>query len=382
VTVTYDSETDVAVAVPRLNSVDDGYILVEWLVADGEPVAAGEALVVLETSKATADVEAPAAGLVSHRLRVGAECRIGQTMAVIQHGARSAPSLGTPPDAGADGADPPELWVTEKARRLADRHGVTDAELRAGGRSMVREGDVLAILAERNAGDTTGAVPLSPGQAAVKTVVEKSHREIPSAYAGLTVRADAAIRFAEKHSRETRTLIGITELVVRAVARQHETFPRFFGRLTDDGSALMPAPADVGITMDLGQGLYVPVVRDVGALPLADLARTAMRLRRKAIAGEFLAEDLDRPGIVVALNNTGPISVAVPIVFPGTVACVSVCSIQNGLELDPAGQLRAVQTFHLGLAYDHRVINGREAGLFLHALQHAIEQEPERNVGP
>jgi 2-oxoglutarate dehydrogenase E2 component (dihydrolipoamide succinyltransferase) len=373
------------IAVPRLNSVDDSYLLLEWLVADGTAVESGQPVAVVETSKAAADIEAAADGVLRHRLAAGKECLVGQVLAVIGTAADGevvgggGSVAGGAADVRAQTADGGELVVSDRARRLIEQHGITAEQLLATGRSVIREADVLALVDAVGRADEVGSaevVELSANQSAVRAAVEKSHREIPAAYAGLSVDVDAALAYAQAQSRAVRAMVGITEIVVRALALQRPFFPLMFATLTADGSLRIPPVADVGITMDAGAGLFVPVLRDVAAQPLAGLAAELMRIRRKAMTGRFTADELACPNIVVALNNANSIALAVPIVFPGNVACLSLTAPQRVVELNDSGGVHAVQRIHLGLSYDHRVVNGREAGLFLAALKEAIE-EPE-----
>lgn len=443
------------ITVPRLNSVDDRYVVLEWLVQDGAAVTSGQPVAVLETSKAAAEIDAVADGVLYQRVAVGAECAVGQALAAIHpptHAPVPTDALAptdapvrtdplAPTDAPASTCAPvptdpsdlsdapvpnrallpaqadtdaaldaaPPFLLTEPARRAAERHGVTRDQLASLGRSTLRESDVTALVQARDAAqppsdvapppvsaahspgdaapllDGSVRVTLSRNQIAVRAAVEKSHREIPAAYAGVDVQVDAALELARQQSRATRSMTGLTELVVLAVARQRAQFPEMFATPGAGNTLRLPATADIGTTMDTGTtmgtgatmgtggGLFVPVLRDVESLSLLEVARGLMALRRRTMAGTLGAEDLNGPGIVVALNNSSGVRMALPVVFPGNVACLSLCAPQPALELTPEGQVRAVQQVHLGLAYDHRFVNGLAAGRFLAALRQAIE---------
>lgn len=377
-----DLKSGLEITVPRLNSVDDTYLLTAWLVESGAAVTSGQPLATLESSKAAVDLEAPADGFVRCAAAVGSDCAVGDVIAVIEPeagapepnapagtGAIPGPRAGTGAPPAASGADEPVL--TAPARRLAEAHAITPDRLAALGLSVIREADVAALL------DTLErpgrSVRMSPNQIAVRAAVEKSHREIPAAYAAVAVRLDAAQAAAVQHSRAAKTLIGVTELTVRAIARQLADHPHLFARLAPDDTLHIPETADVGVTMDAERGLFVPVVRDAAALAPADLARELMRLRRQAADGTLSAADLERPAIVLALNNADGVVSAVPLVFPGTTATVSLSAARHRLDLGADETVVRVSEAEVSVAYDHRVVNGRQAGAFLAAIRRALE---------
>jgi 2-oxoglutarate dehydrogenase E2 component (dihydrolipoamide succinyltransferase) len=177
-------------------------------------------------------------------------------------------------------------------------------------------------------------------------------------------------------------MIGLTELVIAAIAGQRASFPMIFGALIDDGdTVLIPDTVDIGLTVDTGAGLFVPVLRDPAGRPLSVLAKDLMALRRKGIDGSYSATELAGAHIVLALNNAEGITSAVPVVFPGTSVCVSLCTPTPVVELDEQGAARTVPHVQLGIAYDHRLINGREAAGFLNAVRSLLES-PEPDLTP
>jgi 2-oxoglutarate dehydrogenase E2 component (dihydrolipoamide succinyltransferase) len=356
------------VKMPKLNSVDETYVLVEWLVADGEPVTAGQPIAVVESSKAATEIEAAGAGRLRHRAAEGAECRIGEALATV---AGDGAAGRADPEQVISPADPDgKPLLSARARSLADLHGITDKQLSGLRRAVIREQDVAEFV--RRADEDGHTISLSANQLGVRASVEKSAREIPAAYAATIVRAGAAVAFAVEQSRAAHTLIGLPEIVIRAVARQFAAHPLFFGSLTAPDTVRVPPAADVGVTLDMGSGLFVPVVRDIDRSSAAELARQLMRLRLQAARGRFSSDDLQSPTIVLALNNTESVF-AVPIIFPGTVACISLGTTRRVADVSENGTARLVEEVQLGVAYDHRVINGNQVGAFLQALRGELE---------
>jgi pyruvate/2-oxoglutarate dehydrogenase complex dihydrolipoamide acyltransferase (E2) component len=190
---------------------------------------------------------------------------------------------------------------------------------------------------------------------------------VPAAFTALEVRVDHAIERVRAVSEETGCEIGLAEVVVKAVAVARPAFPTLFGRVLDEKTVALADTADIAVTVDAGNGLYTPVLRDCASRPVGELADDLMDFRLKALRGEFTARELDGGAIGVSLNLEPGVSVVAPIVLWPQLCMVSVAGpLPRVLPVDGTTVPATVVT--LGLAYDHRVINGREAIAFLRAV--------------
>ncbi|MFF4773508.1 2-oxo acid dehydrogenase subunit E2 [Microtetraspora fusca] len=229
-------------------------------------------------------------------------------------------------------------------------------------------------------GSAPGGVPypLSRVQRAVARAVRTSHETVPAAYAVVRVDVGAALELSARLTKEVRRPVGLPELVTCAVARLHTTFPLFFATLVDDGHAMPAEVPNVGVTFDAGEGLYVPVVHDAARRPVREVAHLLMKYRLAALTGDFRESDLAGADIVVTLHHDGDVTLAIPLIFPGNVCALAVTAPQDDLRLE-AGAVVSRTVANIGLAYDHRLINGRDAALFLRALKELLEA-PEKAV--
>lgn len=291
--------------------------------------------------------------------------------------------------------------VTRPAQQLMDELGVPAAEVAALGRAVVRREHVAALRpgapaglapggggpaaaapaapaavpsggpdtpAGGGAGSTAGPdapgvtrVGLSRVQRGVARAVEISHATIPAAYTVVRMDLGPALAYARRVTREVRRPVGPGELFVREVALLHADFPRFFASVEGSTALLAEAP-HIGVTVDLGEGLFVPCVRDAARLSIGEIATALMKFRLAATTGSFRERDLTGANFTVTLHTDADVVLAVPFVLPGTVCALAVTAPADG---SPA---------NIGLAYDHRLINGREATLFLHALKNSMER--------
>ena len=127
------------------------------------------------------------------------------------------------------------------------------------------------------------------------------------------------------------------------------------------------------VTLDPDGTLYVPSVRGAATLPIDDVSDTLMELRMKAMRHDFRAHELDGANITVSLNFDEAIVLVAPLVLWPQLCMVSAGSVLSELRPGPDGTPRTVRVVHLGLAYDHRVINGRLAAAFLGRLRTTLE---------
>lgn len=422
--------------VPKLNNNDADYVLTDWLAPDGTPVSAGAPIALVETSKAAEELEADTTGILHHRLPAGARCRPGEPIAFIADGtAPAAPAPAGPAAApSAEGplvTRPAQALMDELGVTLAEvaalgvpvvkrehvqslRGGSTAAAAGAGERRAAGAGAGAGLAAPAaGAAGAQGAAPAGPpgagtrpaesaggavaaaavsaaragGPAAagaataaagshaggervelgrvqlgVARAVRLSHQSIPAAYTVVRMDLSGALAYGAAATRKVRRPVGLAELFVREVAGLQRDFPRFFAAVDEDGrSATLAEAAHIGVTVDLGEGLYVPCVRDAADRTLGEIATQLMSYRIAATKGTFRERDLVGANFVVTLHTDADVVLAVPFVLPGTVCALAVTSPADG------------SAANIGLAYDHRLINGRDASLFLHALRTSME---------
>lgn len=358
------------VLVPKLNNNDTSYVLVEWLVADEEAVAADDVVATVETSKASEDLVCTEAGILRHVVAAGSECEPGAVIARIV-----AP--GTPKVSAAETTETAvaTMAITAPARALMDKLGVTEEQVRALGVKVVRQSEVEKIAA--STADEMDRHKLSSGQRAVAHNVTVSHQTIPSAYTAMLVDVGAALEFARATAKQLRKLVGLPELLVAAVATLHKQFPLFFAKPVDDATAALSAACHVGVTIDVGKGLYVPVVHDADQRSVAEIATVMTAFRSSAMRGSFKEHELSGGAIGVTLHHDPDVTLAIPFIFPGQTCALALTGARTEVVPAPSGKFGTRTVTHVGLAYDHRFINGHDATLFLRAVKEVLES-PDR----
>lgn len=356
------------IRVPRLNNNDETYVLVDWLFEDGQQVPDGAPVAAVETAKAVEEIAVDTGGVLRCEIKVGDECRpadvIGRLYAT-EEDLRSAVSAQS--DAPAENGG---VTVTAPAAELARAHGVSDADLRALGRPVVTAADVRSLVA---GGDRRRTAVLSRNQQAVAATVTESHRTIPQAFGLMKVRAATLVAERRAARLATGATFGALELLVAVLGELAGDHPLLYAQPKDDATVYLADDVHVGVTIDSGNGLTIPVLRSVGGKSLTEIGAELDSFRQQSVTGEFRAQDLSGATISVSLANYTDMACSVPLVPPGQVAMLSLCGMQH--EWHP--QAGRVPYFNLGVSYDHRIVNGRTAARFLRAVKAVFENPQE-----
>lgn len=389
------------IKIPKVNNNDESYVLVEWLAQDGEELAADSPVAVIETSKAAEELVTDQGGILQQAVSVNTDCTIGAVIGRLFPTEQARLEYLTASNGGGGAASQPgDVVITKSAREAAEEFGVGLTELRTLGKKVLKRRDVEEFAARtrqaarsggapsaaavKTAGDgedtlaadaaeavTSGepSVRLSPAQQAVAQVVTRSHESIPAAFMVAKVPIEAALELQADLASGSQLTIGIPELVIKAVAGLRERFRMFFASYRRDGTAELTPGAHVGITLDLGKGLFIPVIEHADTKSLADIADTLADFRISALRGSFQESELAGGNITISLSNDDDIVLARPLIFPGQACMVCLCATQEEVYLASDGVIATRHYVNVGLAYDHRLVNGRDAALFLQELK-------------
>jgi 2-oxoglutarate dehydrogenase E2 component (dihydrolipoamide succinyltransferase) len=357
------------IRIPKLNNNDQAYTLVEWLAPDNEPVKPGDTLATVETSKAAEDVICEDSGVLWHVVPAGSDCGPGDVICrVMPPGTeRAADERAAPPEP--DAADEPV--ITQAAQVLIDELSIGADQLRDLDTKVVRAADIERLAAGN--GDQDRMYKLPAVQRAVARTVQRSHQAIPAAYTVVKVDVGAAQDAARQLGIRLRKMVGLPELLIAAVAPLYEQYPLFFATPQDEDTVLRAEDSHVGLTIDADNGLFVPVVKNASARTMAEIAEIVGTFRLSASRGRFREQDLSGGNISIALHRDPDVVLAIPLIFPGQTCCLALAGSQQVLVMEEDGNVAARTMANIGLAYDHRFINGAQALHFLQSVKEALE---------
>lgn len=348
--------------------------IVEWHVKAGDEIAADQPLVSVETAKAIVDIPSPHSGRVARLY-----CEAGQ---IVHVGAPLAGFEGAGDEADS-GTVVGEVQVGQEVRAEAPAavsHGGAAIRATPAVRALARRLDVELEMVTPSGPD--GVITSADVQRVAKILADVGPAEIlrgvrramaqnmtlaQSEVAAATVIDDADIHAwapgADVTIRLVRALVAgcRAEPALNAWYESHTMGRRLVRKI------------DVGIAIDLPEGLFVPVLRDVASRDAADLRRGLDRMRADVLARRIPPEELR--GHTITLSNFGMIGgkYAAPIVVPPTVAILGAGRVHDQvLAVDGAPAVRRV--LPLSLTFDHRVVTGGEAARFLAAVIADLQQ--------
>ncbi len=359
--------------------------IVEWYAAEGAPVEQGAPLYSVETDKATVDVEAPAGGVL---LRIDAEADreypVGATLAWIGESGEDLPDR-TDETAAAPAAVSDEQRVTPVARRLAERHGVDADRLEGtgpGGR--VTKEDVQRAVAsgtappleEKPSGEPAHDVIALEGIRRVTAERLSAHwTGTPQVTEGLDIDMTAMRAFRNANRSEWRAAYGIVpalnDIVLKAAAAALEANPALNAAFVD-GAIHRYREINLGMAVDVEDGLVVPVLRDAGRLDLGGIAYAAADLTARARSRKLAPADFE--GATFTVTNLAALGVDwfTPVLNPPQCAILGVGRMRRMPAV--AGNevaIRDIATFVV--TFDHRALDGAPAGRFLSRLKRLLE---------
>ncbi len=357
--------------VPRTNSNDDTCILVQWLYTNGQLVQTGDVLAYLETSKATEELLSPETGVLYGLAQPGSEYPSGSCIGYLLSNDEKNPLPSSPTSDNVAAS----FILTHDAQEQVIKYGVTNEQLASLGKKLLKKADVLSLVDTPSPVDqfATGD-PHVRNQAIVAQQVTLSHQDIPAAFAMIKIYCDAAAQAIASYIEREGVMLGWTEVLIYQLGQLQSEYPAFY----QPGDMSQPIEKiGIGVTIDVGTGLYIPVVKMVSTMTHGDIAATLMDFRLKALRRSLTMEDLNGGYLTISLHTDKDILAAIPLIFPTQTCMLSLCAEQEELYLRTDNSVGMRRYFTLGVAYDHRIINGSAAVRFLQEIKRRFENLQE-----
>jgi 2-oxoglutarate dehydrogenase E2 component (dihydrolipoamide succinyltransferase) len=385
-------------------SIFEGTIT-KWLKEAGDPVAKDEPLLEISTDKVDAEIPSPAAGVLTEiNFPEGATVEVNAVLAVISEiGAAVLPVTATPPMSAA----PPSASFAPKAELAAPKVSAHDGPRRSsplvrriakennldlsqiagsGSEGRITKQDVLSHLAAQGPGSAAPqvpaqqVVPLTRMRAIIAQRMVESMHISPHVHSVYKVDMTRIVRLREREKARFEQQHGVKltymPFIAAAAVESLGKFPIVNASLVD-GSIHYHQGINLGIAVALEWGLIVPVVKQAEGMSFPDLARAIADLAARARAKKLLPEEIQ--GGTFTLTNSGILGeeFGTPIINQPESAILAI----GGLRKEPVVltdaeggdtiAIRSVQYFCLG--FDHRTIDGADAGKFMTEFRRALE---------
>ncbi len=404
------------VQVPQIGESISSGVLATWLKQDGDTVAEGDELFELETDKATLAIPSPAAGVLSIQIKEDSEVQVGQVVAAVA--GESASDSPAEPQSASDNADTADTApsadegdssvasdrsaLSPAVRRIVDEHKLDPAAIKGSGPGgRITKADALAAVSAadakqapaapaepRAAAEASGAKPGADRQRRVKMsnlrrrVAENlvqsrqdaahltTFNEVDMSQV-MALRSQHKERFAERHGVKLGFMSFFVVAAVRAL-QQFEAVNAFI----DGTDIVYNNYYNVGVALSTDKGLIVPVIRDADRKGFADIESEILAFIEKARARRLSPDELTGGTFTISNGGVFGSMLSTPIPNPPQTGILGMHSIQKR-ALVVEDQIVIRPMMYLALTYDHRIIDGKEAGEFLGKIKQLIE-DPSR----
>jgi len=359
------------IVVPQLNANDESCMIQNFYCKDGEFIHSGDLLASLETSKAAIEIEAEWDGYFHPAAKELTDVKTGEVIAYIFESLEEMNTYKETSISSAAVENNTNYKLSNQAQEFADLHRFSQEELSSLNKKIIKLSDLEELFKRRNE-VAEHRMLLTKNQKQVAKTVTVSHTTIPNAFLLMKVYCDEALAGMQELSLMFETIIGFGEVLPVMLASIKDDFPFMYGRMKDEDTFIPAATVNVGVTIDVGTGLYIPVIRSEDLDSIEKAADALMEYKYKAIRNSFAEEDLLAGNITVSLNTSKDVVGVVPIILPGQIGMISVGAVMKELVLQH-GEIAEKSYINLGLAYDHRVVNGFYAVEFATRLKSLIE---------
>ncbi len=384
-----------------------------WLKREGDTVKVGEPLVELETEKVNAEIPADESGVLQRIIRKeGDTVKPGDVIGILVESSTQpeAPSATRPIEAVTPTeptAETGEAKVTPVARRLAAELGIDltkiegtgpggritkeDVEAYAQGAGVVSE-PTQSRVSPRTTAPVTEAETLTLPPQRPETRQRLSRRRITIARRLVEAQHTAAMlttfnevdmsavldlrrRWRDRFQQQYGIDLGLMSFFVKAVIGALKEFPQLNSELQGE-ELIIKHYYDIGIAIGDPEGLVVPVLRDADRMTFVQIERAIASFVEKARTHTLTLEDLR--GGTFTITNGGVFGslLSTPILNPPQVGILGMHRIQDR-PVAVEGRVEIRPMMYVALSYDHRVVDGREAVLFLVRVKELVEN-PER----
>ncbi|MFZ1123291.1 MAG: dihydrolipoamide acetyltransferase family protein [Candidatus Binataceae bacterium] len=423
---------------PALGADMEVGTILEWLVKPGDAVKRGDIIAVVDTEKATVEVEVFETGIIQEIVvPLGEKVPIGTLLALIRTDGEVAappaakPTLAVPPSKAAPAPTtprPPAPAAVEKQLqprtppampgrlRISPLAMRTAVELKmdlstvtgTGPHGAITRADIVKAAKAREAVSTPAPplaerAPAAPAptvdalgvnrerkpavapqerRAAMRKVIAaamaRSKREIPHYYLGTRIGMGRAMAWlqAQNLERPVTERLLYSVVLLKATALAAREIPEMNG-FWMDGAFKAADAVHVGVAISLRQGgLIAPAIHDIDKKPLEEIMVNLRDLVKRVRAGVLRSSEIaDATITVTSLGETG-VETVFGIIYPPQVALVGFGKIVEQVWA-VEGMLGAKPTVMATLAADHRASDGHRGGLFLAAVDRIL-QEPEK----
>ncbi len=385
------------VLMPKLSSTMDVGYVTEWFVKEGDYVKVGDRLFEVMTDKIAIEVESYDEGFILKRyVDVNEEVPVNSVIAYIGEEDEEVPEsidyasdkpleepevekevvsevevetsvqqsqVLTAPHEVDDG----RVRATPSARRLAQDYNLNLKQIKGSGRGgRIQAKDVeIAKNIPASVQEQAEFVPFRGIRKAVADKMSYSASTIP--HVTLFAKTDVVEIMKLRTQLKTNDInVSITDIVLYIVSRVVKRYPYLNATTTKEGILLHPY-VNLGVAVALDDGLVVPVIKRADRLSLKQISEKRIELMNRALEGRLSPSDMTEGTFTVSSIGRGTVEGFTPIINAPEAGILGVGTIVDGFKV-VQDEIIATKELTYSLSFDHRVIDGYPASLFMNDL--------------
>ena len=383
----------IEIKVPAIGESISEVTLLKWTKKDGDYVERDEVIAEFESEKATFEVNAEQAGVLTTLGKEGDTLLIGDVLAKIDETAQrpaasavpAAPAPAAPKSEAPVAAIPNDVKATPVASAIiADKKVDPTAITATGTGGKILKQDVLEALSHPGKKAFAGTELNTRNvrqekMSALRKTISRRLVESKNTTAMLTTFnevdmtrvMDARKQYKDKFKESHGVNLGFMSFFAKACSTALGEWPSVNAYIDGD-QIIYHDYADISIAVSTPRGLTVPVMRNVESMSMADVEKTVVILAGKARDSKLTADDLQ--GGTFTITNGGVFGslMSTPIINIPQSAILGMHKIQDR-PMAINGQVVIRPMMYLALSYDHRIIDGRESVGFLVRVKELLE---------
>ena len=378
-------KSEIEVRVPQLSESVTEATLLSWHKQAGEAVKEGENLIDIETDKVVLELPAIKSGVLAKILKKnGDKVASNEVIAILDPAGKASASAAAQPAATAK-AQPA---VMPAAQKIAAEKNVDTAAISGSGRSgRVTKEDVLSVTAGKPAAPVA-AMPQATAGGRVEQRVPMTRIRQRIAERLLQSQQNAAIlttfnevnmqpvidlrnRYKDAFEKKHGVKLGFMSFFVKASLLALQKFP-VVNASVDGTDIIYHGYFDIGVAIGSERGLVVPIIRDADKLSLADIEKVIVEFGTRAKDGKITLEELTGGTFTISNGGVFGSMLSTPIINPPQSAILGIHATKDR-PIAENGQVVIRPMNYLALSYDHRIVDGRDAVLFLATIKEALE---------
>ena len=364
--------------------------IAEWLVEDGEFVEKDQSIAEIDSDKATLELPAEESGIIKIVVGDGETVAVGDVVCVIDTSAKGQPKLKSKKEEvdktlnllTKSNKDLGDTKATPLATAMISEHDISTNDVKGTGESgKITKSDVLDVIngtsTEGIRGTSRKKMSSLRRKIASRLVTVKNETAMLTTFNEVDMTKIFEIRnhYKEKFKDKYGVGLGFMSFFTKAVTTALQEF-KDVNAMIDDNEVIHHNYADIGIAVSAPKGLMVPVLRNAELMSFKEIESEIKRLAIKAREGKITINEMTGGTFTITNGGVFGSMLSTPIINPPQSAILGMHNIvERPVVVDGKIVIRPIM--YVALSYDHRVIDGRESVGFLCKVKECLENPKE-----